>query len=247
MAERAERARSFGSVADEYDRGRPGYPAAALEWLLGTEPLDVVDLGAGTGKLTQALVRAGHRVVAVEPLAEMSAHLQANLPEVTVVSASAEDTGLDDASFDAAVAGAAFHWFDRSRAFPEIARILRRPGILGLLGNGFDRSVAWVDAFAKVTGSQSYGRAGHWPDSAELGAWFSAVEDGEFHHGHTVDRDRLLDLALSRSQIATMEPEPRRALLEAVDRLWDSEPELQGASEVEIAYITRVRRSSQLR
>jgi SAM-dependent methyltransferase len=246
MADRATRARSFGSVADAYDRGRPGYPLEAVRWLLGEAPLEVVDLGAGTGKLTEALVAAGHRVVAVEPLAEMSARLRDRLPGVEVVSAHAEATGLADASADAVVAGAAFHWFDRSQALPEIARILRGPGVLGLLGNGFDRSVPWIERFAAVTGSQAQGRPGHWPDATELRDFFAEVEDAEFGHLHPIDRTRLLDLTVSRSQVATLEPSERQALLERVAALWDGEPGLAGAGQVDMAYVTRVRRASTL-
>jgi SAM-dependent methyltransferase len=247
MADRAERARSFGGVADAYDRGRPGYPAAAITWLLGPEPLDVVDLGAGTGKLTEALVAAGHRVVAVEPLAQMSALLRAKLPGVTVLSAHAEATGLADASVDAAVAGAAFHWFDQARVFPEIRRILRPPGMLGLLGNRFDRAVAWIDRFATVAGSQGTGGRANWPDAEALGAWFATIEDGAFPHAHPIDRGRLRDLAVSRSHVATMAPDQRRALLQQVDAVWDTEPELQGRDEVALAYVTQVRRARGVR
>jgi SAM-dependent methyltransferase len=247
MATHAERARSFGAVADAYDRGRPGYPLEAVRWLLGTAPLDVVDLGAGTGKLTETLVAAGHRVVAVEPSAEMSAHLRQRLPGVRVVAASAEETGLPKGSCDAVVAGAAFHWFDRVRAFGEIGRILRRPGVLGLLGNGFDRTMPWIENFAQVAGSQGQGHARNWPDAAELGQYFSEVEDADFGHVRTISRPQLLDLALSRSHVATLDPDERAALLARVDGLWDSEPELKGRERVEMANVTRIRRATGLR
>jgi SAM-dependent methyltransferase len=247
MADRADRARSFGSVADEYDRGRPGYPLAAVRWLLGDAPLDVVDLGAGTGKLTETLVTAGHRVLAVEPSPEMRAHLEERLPGVRVVAAAAEATGLAPASCDAVVAGAAFHWFDRSRAFPEIVRILRGPGVLGLLGNGFDRTVPWIDHFAQVSGSQGYGNQGHWPDPEELSRYFTEVEDADFPHGHPVDRGRLRDLTTSRSQVATLAPDERATLLTRVDALWESEPELTGRQCVDMSYVTRTRRAAGLR
>ena len=88
--ERRGRAISFAGVADAYERARPGYPDDAVRWLTGEAPLDVVDLGAGTGKLTRALVAMGHRVTAVEPLPEMLAHLRAAVPEATVVMGGAE-------------------------------------------------------------------------------------------------------------------------------------------------------------
>jgi len=227
-----ERARAFGLVAEEYDRGRPGYAAEAIAWLLGDEPLDVVDLGAGTGKLTEAVAGAGHRVTAVEPLAEMRAILQDRLPEVCA---------------DAVVAGAAFHWFDRARAFPEIARILRSPGVLGLLGNRFDSSVQWVVHLREILGGSRLGRVGHWPSEEELLQYFGSVEEREFPHEQTVDPDLLRDLALSRSSIAMLEAGEQEALLDRVAALWREEPELQGQDVVRLSYLTRVRRCSGLR
>ncbi len=108
-ADKATRAASFGAVADRYQRGRPGYPPEAIEWLLGPEPLHVLDLGAGTGKLTAALLAAGHAVTALEPLAEMRAILTETLPAATAIDGRAEELPLADDSVDAVVAGSAFH------------------------------------------------------------------------------------------------------------------------------------------
>ena len=239
---RMERARAFALVAEEYDRGRPGYPAAAVRWLLGDAPLTVADLGAGTGKLTAALVAAGHEVVAVEPLAEMRALLTAGVPGARVIAGTAEDTGLPAGSVDAVVAGAAFHWFDRSRAFPEITRILRPPGILGLLGNGFDGVAPWVARLREILGGSRLGRAGHWPTADELRERFADVELREFALEETVDRARLLDLALSRSSVAMLEPDERQAILDRIGALWEQEPDLRGATTATLRYRTRVQR-----
>lgn len=238
-----QRARAYGLVADEYERGRPGYPTAAIAWLLGNEPLDVVDLGAGTGKLTAALVAAGHRVVAVEPVEQMRAILAQRVPEARVVAATAERTGLPPASADAVVAGAAFHWFDRGRALPEVARILRSRGTLGLLGNGFDPSVGWARRLREIMGGSRLGRPGHWPDADELRPWFYAIAEREFPHEHPVDRQRLLDLASSRSNVALLAPDDRRALLARVAALWDEEPDLHGRERAVLPYLARVRRA----
>src|ERR1700742_1898275 len=113
IADKASRAASFGAVADRYQRGRAGYTAATIEWLLGPEPLEVLDLGAGTGKLTAALLAAGHSVTALEPLPEMRGPLPAPPPAATAIDGRAEDLPLADDSVDAVVAGSAFHWFDR--------------------------------------------------------------------------------------------------------------------------------------
>lgn len=235
-------------VAEEYERGRPSYPRAAITWLLGDEPLDVVDLGAGTGKLTSALVAAGHRVVAVEPVDEMRAILSERVPEAhAVVAATAESTGLPGESADAVVAGAAFHWFDRGRTFPEITRILRPHGTLGLLSNGFAGSASWVRRLQEILGGPRPGRPGHWPDDEELLGWFDETDDRQFELDHWVDRDRLLDLAVSRSNVAVLAPEERQTLLGQISALWDEEPELRGREHVKLAYLTRVRRARGIR
>src|SRR5690242_6460089 len=109
--ERSRRARSFGGVADEYERGRPSYPRQAISWVLGESPLEVLDLGAGTGKLTAALLAAGHRVSAVEPLAQMRSVLAQTAPGARLLDGTAEHLPLADGSVDAVVVGAAFHWF----------------------------------------------------------------------------------------------------------------------------------------
>jgi len=241
-----QRAQSFGLVAEEYERGRPSYPSSAIRWLLGDEPLDVVDLGAGTGKLTSALVAAGHRVVAVEPLDEMRAILTERVPEAQVMAASAESTGLAPGSADAVVAGAAFHWFDRTRTFPEVARILRSRGMLGLLGNGFDTSVSWVRRLQEILGGPRLGRPGHWPSEEELLVWFDETDEQQFELDHWVDRQRLLDLAISRSSVALLAPEKRQALLGQIGTLWEEENELRGRQRVKLGYLTRVRRARRL-
>jgi SAM-dependent methyltransferase len=238
-----ERALAFGLVAEQYERGRPGYPEAAIRWLLGHNPLDVVDLGAGTGKLTTVLVAAGHRVVAVEPVGEMRSILTERVPDARVVAATAESTGLAADSADAVVAGAAFHWFDRARVFPEIARILRRPGTLGLLGSGFDASVGWVHRLRTILGGPRLGRPGHWPEPEELLDWFTETDEDRFPLDHWVSRERLLDLAVSRSSVALLAPEQRNAVLGRICDLWDEEPELRGRDSVRLPYLTLVRRA----
>lgn len=243
-----ERAKAFASVAGEYERGRPGYPPAAIEWLLGRRPLDVVDVGAGTGKLTAALVAAGHRVVAVEPLAEMRERLAAALPDVAVVDATAEQTTLPDHSADAVVAGAAFHWFDADRALPEVARILRPPGVLGLLGNGFDDSRPWVRSLTNALGrGGSRQRRNHWPADEVLLDWFADVEDRWFAHEQPVTRVTLLDLVQSYSRVAVLDEGEREALLERVAQVWEDDPELGGRDAALLPWRTRVRRCQGLR
>ena len=226
--EKDERARSFGLVAEEYQRGRPSYPRAAIDWLLGASPLEVLDLGAGTGKLTAALLDAGHRVIAVEPLAEMRSILTSTLPGALALDGLAEQLPLDPDSVDAVVVGAAFHWFDHAAAGREIARVLRAPGVMGLLGNSFEVSRHWVARVRELLGPPAIERPGHWPSVADLWAGFAEVEDREFAHEQLIDRSSLRDLACSRSSVALMSEPARTRLMADLDALWEREPELSG-------------------
>ncbi len=244
---RTERAGAFARVAGEYERGRPGYPLTAIEWLLGAEPLTVLDLGAGTGKLTRALLDAGHEVVAVEPLAEMRAVLAASLPAARALAGSAERLPLEDASVDAVAVGAAFHWFDRRDALAQIARVMRPSGVLGLLGNAFDTSLTWVARVREILGPPALERPGHWPSIEELAGDFEEVEDREFPHTQRIDRTGLRDLAISRSSVALMAHDEREQLLASLDRLWRQEPALSGRAYALLPWRAHVRRCRGLR
>jgi SAM-dependent methyltransferase len=272
IVDKATLARSFGQVADVYDRGRPGWPAVAIEWTLGPEPFDVLDLGAGTGKLTAALLAAGHRVTALEPSAEMRAVLVERVaegdrtmaeatageapapgegePAVTVLDGRAEEIPLADGSVDAVVAGSAFHWFDRGPALAEVARVLRPPGTFGLLGNRFDTSVDWQRRLRDRGGSGG-GRIssrGHWPSPEELGERFAEVVDAPaFPHRVAVDRAAIREYVASTSRVSTLAPDAREALLAGVDRLWDEDPELRGRESTELLWRAVVRRARGLR
>ena len=144
------RARSFGAAAAASARHRPGYPAAAIDWALaplaGRPDLRLLDLAAGTGKLTEDLVSRG-TVTAVEPDPAMLAELRARLPGVTAHEGSAEAIPLPDGCVDAVLVGQAWHWFDPERAYPEIARVLRPGGLLAALWYGDDAHVEWVRGF----------------------------------------------------------------------------------------------------
>lgn len=242
MSERERRARSFGSVVAEYQRGRPSYPRAAIEWVLGEQPLTVLDLGAGTGKLSAAVLAGGHAVIAVEPLAEMREVLQETLPQVRTLAGRAESLPLPAAGVDAVVAGAAFHWFEQGPALEEIERVLRAPGILGLLGNAFDTSLPWAAELRGILGPPAIERPRHWPAAETLRNHFAEVEDRRFPHSQLIDRGRLRDLALSRSSLAIQDPAARELTLDRVDELWERHPELAGRREAELRWVARVRR-----
>jgi ubiquinone/menaquinone biosynthesis C-methylase UbiE len=241
-AERVHRAGSFAGVAQEYDRGRPGYPAEAINWILGSRPLEVLDLGAGTGKLTDAVLAAGHDVTAVEPLAEMREVLAARHPDLPVVEGAAEQLPLADGAVDAVVVGAAFHWFEQDAALGEIARVLRPGGVLGLLGNSFDTLRSWAAELRGILGQATLGRAGHWPEPETLAGIFAAVDDADFPHAQEMTLEQLRDYASSRSSFAVLGEAARSERLREIDRLWERAPELAGRSHAQLHWITRVRR-----
>ncbi|MET9023134.1 class I SAM-dependent methyltransferase [Actinopolymorpha sp. NPDC004070] len=152
--QRERRAESFGASAAAYAEFRPSYPEAAVRWALepvaGDDVVRVLDLAAGTGKLTEVVRGLGVEVVAVEPDDAMLAELHRRLPDVLALHGTAEAIPAPDGAFDAVVVGQAFHWFDRDRALVEIARVLRPGGVLATLWNLHDDGVAWVAGLNEV-------------------------------------------------------------------------------------------------
>jgi SAM-dependent methyltransferase len=141
---RAQRARSFGSIAHDYDRLRPGPAPEALDWLITPDIKVAVDLAAGTGLLTRALAERVPTVIAVEPDPQMRAVLEERTPGVQVLEGVGEAIPLPDASADALCISSAWHWMDPDRALPEIARVLRDGGLFAVLRSGRDRAIPWV-------------------------------------------------------------------------------------------------------
>jgi SAM-dependent methyltransferase len=236
-------ARSFDASADSYERARPSYPAEAIEWLV-PRPGRVLDLGAGTGKLTRQFVAAGHTVIAVEPLPGMRSQLTALVPEAEALPGSAEDIPLPDGDVDAVVVGQAWHWFDHATASAEIARVLRSGGVLGLLWNFADERVEWVHRLWKVMHAASgegpfEGMRGEDKPPA-LGPAFEPAELQVFSHEHRIDEPTLLDLVQSRSYVIQLSPERRALLLEDVRELIR---ETQSADTFALPYRTRVWRA----
>jgi SAM-dependent methyltransferase len=238
-----DRALSFAAVADAYERARPGYPEEAVRWLAGEPPRDVVDLGAGTGKLTRLLVALGHRVTAVEPLPEMIAHLREAVPGVPAVAGAAEAIPLSDGSADVVTVAQAFHWFDHGPALREIARVLRPGGVLALVWNTRDEREAWVAQLSEeALGTDSIEREAVAAPVGETGL-FGEVERASFGFTQHLDRERLVELVLSRSYCAVLTPEQRRPVLDTVERLFE-EHAVDGL--VELPYVTECFRASRL-
>ncbi len=215
-------------MADDYDRARPGYPIDAVRWLAGPRPLEVVDLGAGTGKLTGALLAEGHRVVAVEPLAALRAKLTDRFPEVPAVSGWAEAIPLPDACADAVLVGQAFHWFDLAPAVAEVARVLRPGGVLGLIWNFRDDRQPWMAALSALT--RPHGLPAGWMGELEALATAATIERREFRLTQTVDRETLAALVRSWSYVASLDEPERADVLRRVAALWDRYPEMAGGA-----------------
>lgn len=206
----AERARSFGAVARLYDRARAGYPVEAVQWVLPEGAARVLDLGAGTGRLSAVLLGLGVDVVAVEPDDAMRALVPAG---AQALAGTAEQVPLPDASVDAVLVGQAWHWFDQERALVEVGRVLRPGGTLGLLWNVFDDRAPWVADLVALT--QVEDRRSAMDDVPPVpGATRRQVE-----HRQRMDRDLLVDNIASRSRTVLMEPAERADLLRRVREL----------------------------
>ncbi len=215
-------ARGFGSSGEAYERGRPSYPPAAVTCLV--EELSVavgsrlVEVAAGTGKLTRLLVPTGALVVAVEPVAGMRAVLIDMVPDagVVAVAATAEALPVATGTVDAVLVAQAFHWFQVSDALAEVARILRSGGGLGLVWNDRDDSVRLVSELSALIGWDdrpvpSYQGIDWTAAVAETGA-FSALHHRQFRMEQTLDLDTLVDRVLSTSYIAARPADEQAAL-----------------------------------
>jgi SAM-dependent methyltransferase len=235
-------AHSFGGVADAYERARPTYPPEAAQWLVGQQAATVLELGAGTGKLTERLVALGHGIVATDPDQAMLDRLQRKLPEVSTLVAHAEELPVGDHGFDAVVAAQAFHWFDLDRALPEIARALKRGGRLGLVWNQRDESIPWVRRLGAVIGTQD--QLDEPAQALDDSGLFGPVEEARFKHWQQVDRKSIQDLVLSRSNIAVLDEEARAAKLAEVVAFYDEYG--RGMDGMQLPYVTRCFRSTVL-
>lgn len=206
------RAGSFGAAADVYERSRPSYPVDAVRWALPVGAVRVLDLAAGTGKLTEVLLDLDLDVVAVEPSEQMRAHVPAR---AEVLAGTAEQVPLPDACVDAVLVGQAFHWFDPGPALAEIARVLRPGGTLGLLWNVRDESVGWVRAVWQLIDSRDDMDAPPFTAQSGLG---TPVHQA-FSYEQQLDADLLVDLAASRSGLLTMPADERTSLLTRIRAL----------------------------
>lgn len=241
-------ARGFAQAADAYERGRPDYPRAAVERLcqaVGIGPgRAVLDLAAGTGKLTRLLVPTGAEVVAVEPVEGMRTALARTLPEVTALAGTAEDVPLPAASVDAVVAGSAFHWFRGDEALAEIHRVLRPGGRVGLLWNVRDESMPWMAELSEIMephrGSAPGYSSGAWREAFGRTVLFSPLRRAEFQHVHRLGPEAVVARVASVSFVAALGESDRAAVLARVRALLARDPATREREVVELPYRTDV-------
>jgi SAM-dependent methyltransferase len=214
--ERQRLARSYGEGADAYDAYRPGYAVDAVRWLVGTSRATILELGAGTGKLTHTLDTLGHEVYASDRSPAMLATLRRAVKDVTTFVGMAEDIPLRDSSVDVIVAAQAYHWFDRRRTEPEMARVLRAGGLLALMWNNPDLTIPWVRRVFRLMGI--YSNDG---DPMEASEFFTRSESRTFRHWQQFTRDGLVGFVGSASRVLVMDERYRAQTLARAAELYD--------------------------
>jgi SAM-dependent methyltransferase len=246
MTER-QKSTSFGQAAAAYESGRPEYPAEAVAWMLAPvrEPgraLRVADVGAGTGKLTRAVVEIGADVVAIDPDAAMLASLRENVRGVPTFAGTAERLPLPDSALDAVVMGQAWHWVDPDVGSREIARVLRVGGVLGLVWNIRDERVDWVHRLTAAMGASNAERlisAG----GPHVAAPLADLEHRSWSWSRRITLAQLRDLVFSRSDTITATPEQRARIDAEVDGVVASVPGLADGGAVDLPYVTHAFRA----
>lgn len=218
-------ATGFNRGATAYERGRPSYPASAVEWLIDrtglTERSLVVDLAAGTGKLTRLLMPTGARVIAVEPAEGMARVLRRQTAGAEVLQAAAEAIPLPSGRADVVTVAQALHWFDLPRALSEIHRILGFEGWLALVWNRRLLEAPIHQAIAAIIDPHRGSTPSHhkdetWRPALEASPLFQLVDQRSFPHTQPLDEDGLVDRVLSTSFIAALPQQERGRVEQAI-------------------------------
>ncbi|MGE2713442.1 class I SAM-dependent methyltransferase [Mycolicibacterium litorale] len=225
---------SFGAQAAAYERGRPSYPPEAIDWLLSRGAHTVLDLGAGTGKLTTRLVERGLDVIAVDPIPEMLEVLTGALPDTPALLGTAEEIPLADDSVDAVLVAQAWHWFDPERAVKEVTRVLRPGGRLGLVWNTRDERMGWVKDLGRIIGHEN----DPFTDEVSLPGPFTDVQRHHVEWTSYLTPQALIDLVASRSYCITSPAEVRTRTLDQVRELLATHPALVNTAGLALPYVT---------
>ena len=241
-------AKGFGSTTQLYERVRPEYPAAAIDILVRELRIGpgtvIVDVGAGTGKLTRALVQTGATLIAVEPLAQMREQLAASVPRAVPFDGTAEHMALRDGSIHAVVAAQAFHWFEGDRALAEFHRVLAPGGRLGLVWNVRDRRTPWVDAFDALVDAVDPERPDHqtgrWRAAFERTTLFGPLEHAEIEYAQVLTPSEIVDRAGTVSSISALPKAEREQVLDRFRALAATHPDVRGRATVTLPYLTKI-------
>ncbi|MCI1017951.1 class I SAM-dependent methyltransferase [Microbacterium sp. C5A9] len=233
-------ARSFEGIGADYDRYRPGFPAAAVDLLIPEPVGAVLDLGAGTGKFTELLAGRAARVIAVEPSEPMLAVLRAKLPDVDAHRASAEQIPLDDESVDVVTVAQAFHWFDRIRACAEIARVLAPGGTLELIWNRSDPASAWDREAHRIAHPAVAADDGTTSSAAEELPGFRFVAHEQIQWTERIERTAYLKRWSTVSTFIVADDATRAAMFAAIEEILDTDPETRGQAHYDLPIVTDV-------
>jgi SAM-dependent methyltransferase len=241
-----EAALGFETGAEAYERARPDYPRHAIAFLIEHLGLragaSVLDIGAGTGKLSRLLLASGAEVIALEPIAGMRRKFSEVMPTVQILEGVAEAIPFPDCRFDAATAGQALHWFANDRALDEIRRVLKPEGRFGVIFNVRDASTEWVRDLWKIIdaaeGDAPRHRKGAWRSVLETFAGFRKVAEKSVHHSQRGGIDLMWDRVASISFIAKMADAQRAALEQRVRELLRTHPQTRGRDAIELPYRT---------
>ena len=231
--------RGFGQAAGDYEHGRPSYPPDAVAWLLDGVTGPVVDIGAGTGKLTTQVVLLGHAVTAIDPDSAMLSALSVSVPGVPTLVGTAESIPLADGVADAATFGQSWHWVDPAAASAEVARVLRPGGVLGLIWNLRDESVDWVAALGEAMGA-SKAESLISADEVEVAAPFGPLEAREWRWQNSMTREQLGAMVRSRSYYIAGDASFRAKVDDAVAEVLERLP----AGPVDLPYVTHAFRTT---
>ncbi|ALG28490.1 MULTISPECIES: class I SAM-dependent methyltransferase [Glutamicibacter] len=237
---RDELASAFQSDAESYDKIRPSYPGAALDFALQHHPATAVDIGCGSGIFTEQLVARGVETTAVDPSRDMLSVLAKRLPDVATHCASGEDTGLAENHFDLVTYAQAWHWVDHPKASAEAARLLHGHGWLTLLWNQLDVSIPWVHRLARIMHAGDV----HRPElEPPLGPEFGKPEHGIWHWSMPLDFQEIIELTKSRSYYRKATGTTRAKVEANLEWYWTEHLGYQRSEKVQVPYLTHAWRS----
>jgi SAM-dependent methyltransferase len=241
---RAAMAAAYQHGAKSYDRIRPPYPQAALDFTLEGPVKQVADIGCGSGIFTEQLASRGVEVWAVDPSQDMLEVLNSRLPCAHTVLAPGEQTGLAESSVDVVSYAQAWHWVDPEQASAEAARLLREEGRLVLLWNQLDVSVPWVHRLTRIMHAGDVHRPELIPP---FGPQFAAPESGIWHWSMALTLQEVIELTRSRSYYRRANEATRNKVETNLRWYWCEHLGHDAAERVDVPYLTHAWRARKRR